>query len=338
MKRLLTIEKVAVGYAVLTSLLMAVLWTRLVEPWAMVQMRVEWLVMTVALVLLGSWVKHRWDETRRQNRWAHYCCQIADLARVGGQLAWLLQWYPDIYEFNRIRPNLDHLFAAADQGLFGCQPSITFSQYLTGGVWSELFNLGYWSYFPMIAVLVATLWWKDSRSFALSSLPIQRESCAEVSALILASFFIYYLFFLLLPVAGPQFYFQAVGIDEIMAGHFPALGTWFSSHTEMLPSPGNADGFFYQLVTQSQTAGERPIAAFPSSHVGLSTIVLLLAYRHVPRLLGFLLPFWFLLCCATVYIQAHYLVDVIAGLITAPLVLFTVSWLLSRSHKEATFL
>ena len=35
------------------------------------------------------------------------------------------------------------------------------------------------------------------------------------------------------------------------------------------------------------------------------------------KLCYFLAPFYVLLCCATVYIQAHYLVDVIAGWISA---------------------
>lgn len=325
--RLLTIEKVATVYAVLTSLLMAVLWPRLVEPWAMVQMRLWWLLLTAALVAGGTWVAHKWGPVRRENRQAHYWCQTVNLARTGAQLAWLLHWYPDIYEFNRLFPNLDHLFAAADLRLFGCQPSITFSQWLTSGVWSELFNLGYWSYFPMIATLVLAVWWKESR--AGEEIP-SGGIVGEVSAVILTSFFIFYLLFLLLPVAGPQFYFKAVGMDQILAGHFPPVGTWFSSHTDMLPAPGDANGAFYQLVANSQESGERPIAAFPSSHIGLSTIVLLLSRRYVPKLTKYLLPFWFLLCCATVYIQAHYLVDAIAGLFMAPPVFYMATHLVRK--------
>ena len=316
----------------------------------MVQMRVGWLLMTASLVFFGRWLTHRRQDNAR-------VCQTAELLRVGGQLGWLYYWYPDIYEFNRIRTNLDHLFAAADQWLFGCQPSITFSQWLSGGLWSELFNLGYWSYYPMMALLVLVVFW-ERRKVEAHPHPLPREGgpnklqstlspsqerenqtaswqsatntpplggdgggLQTVATVILASFFLYYLVFLLLPVAGPQFYFQAVGVDEILAGHFPALGTYFSSHTEMLPAPGNPDGFFYQLVTHSQAAGERPIAAFPSSHIGVSTIVLLLSRRYVPWLTKYLFPFWFLLCCATVYIQAHYLVDAIAGLLSAPLIL-----------------
>lgn len=54
----------------------------------------------------------------------------------------------------------------------------------------------------------------------------------------------------------------------------------------------------------------------------LFLLLLLLARRHAPKLLFVLVPLWALLCCATVYIQAHYVVDAIAGLISAPLALY----------------
>lgn len=85
----------------------------------------------------------------------------------------------------------------------------------------------------------------------------------------------------------------------------------------MLPGPGYEHGFFYNLVEASQEVGERPTAAFPSSHVGISTIVMIMAWRVNRKLAYILSPFYVLLCCATVYIQAHYLIDSLVGLITA---------------------
>ena len=67
------------------------------------------------------------------------------------------------------------------------------------------------------------------------------------------------------------------------------------------------------------TWSSRPTAAFPSSHVGISTILMILSWRTSRRLFFVLTPFYVLLCGATVYIQAHYLIDAIAGLLTAPL-------------------
>ena len=312
---LLPFEKASLIYGVLTSLLMIVFvlsGLHFVSLGQMVLMRVEWLAMTVALVALGTLINIRYV------RYARY----ADLGRVTGQLAWLAMWYPDTYEFNRLLPNLDHLFASVEETLFGGQPSLMFSELLPQAFWSEAFNLGYWSYFPMIAALVLTLFF-TKRNYTLAATTI------------LTAFFIYYAIYIFLPVAGPQFYFAAVGKETIEAGQFPALGTYFSAHTEMLPAPGYADGLFYQLVHAAQATGERPTAAFPSSHIGISTILLLLAYRHGPKaLLCCLLPLWALLCCATVYIQAHYLIDAIAGLLSAPLVLALASWIVAPQRKK----
>ncbi len=400
---------------------MLVMGPRLVDPCSMLLMRAEWFVMTLALILLSSLLTRKsspsalnaplgpaaslceepstLNETPSAlNAKPSALNETPSLLRTVAQLAWLILWYPDTYEFNRCFPNLDHHFARLDALLFGCQPSLEFSQALPSPFWSEAFNLGYWSYYPMIAILVLTLFFRpliltpkrsplNAKPSALneepsplrSALPLRSAKnaplgpaaslCEEPSALnespsaqpnfpleparlipqefsifnfqfssrvatcILLSFFLFYLIYIFLPVAGPQYYFRAVGIPEIMAGHFPSLGTYFSSHLEALAPPGWTDGLFYQLVAGAQEAGERPTAAFPSSHIGISTIVLILARRHAPRLLFLFLPLWALLCCATVYIRAHYLVDAIAGLISAPIILWLAEKIIGGGEK-----
>ena len=136
--------------------------------------------------------------------------------------------------------------------------------------------------------------------------------------IVLTSFFIYYLIYIFIPVAGPQYYFPAIGLDDVALGNFHRVGDYFYHNPTLLPAPGDTHGLFYNLVEMSQQAGERPTAAFPSSHVGISTILMILAVRTRNRVLPLvLLPFYVLLCCATVYIQAHYLIDAIAGFISA---------------------
>ena len=66
-------------------------------------------------------------------------------------LAW---WYPDTYELNRIFPNLDHIFATWEQSLFGCQPALLFSKAVPSYIFSELFDMGYAAYYPMIFLVV----------------------------------------------------------------------------------------------------------------------------------------------------------------------------------------
>ena len=88
--------------------------------------------------------------------------------------------------------------------------------------------------------------------------------------------------------------------------------------------PGYEDGFFYQIMVHAHAAGERPTAAFPSSHVGVTLVLLLLAIRTRCRgLIWFVAVLFVLMCFATVYIRAHYVIDVVAGLLSGVILYFT---------------
>ena len=294
-KGLMTLEWVMLGYMAITIITMLFTYTRLVNPEAMLWGRLRVLVMTIAL-----WAVYRMIP-----------CRITKMVRIIAQMALLAWWYPDTYEINRMFPNLDHIFAGWEQDLFGCQPALLFAKALPWAVVSELMSMGYFMYYPMIALV--TFYYFFCRYY-------EAERAVFV---MLSSFFIYYLIYIYVPVVGPTFYFDAVGISEITKGIFPALGDYFNTHTNCLPTPGYTDGIFYQLVEDAKNAGERPTAAFPSSHVGVSTICMLLVWHAGNRkMLYVMLPFYIFLCLATVYIQAHYLIDAIAGLISAVVIYF----------------
>lgn len=289
-KGLLTVEKVVMGYLIITLLLMLFTYTKLHNPGSMLWGRVQVVIITAAL----------WGVYRMMP------CRLTILFRVVAQMALLSWWYPDTYEFNRMFPNLDHIFATWEQDIFGCQPALIFSQAISNPVFSELMDLGYTAYFPMIVVV--TLYFFLYRY----------EQFGRAAFIVLTSFFVYYLIFIAIPVAGPQYYYNAVGIENIAQGIFPNVHDWFATHQEALVSPGYKDGIFYQLVVDAHNAGERPTAAFPSSHVGVSTILMFLAWwSRSRRLFYILIPFYVLLCLSTVYIQAHYVVDVFAGWVSA---------------------
>lgn len=151
----------------------------------------------------------------------------------------------------------------------------------------------------------------------------------------LASFFIYYVIYEFLPVAGPQFYFKAIGVEAGETGVFPAIGYYFQTHTEMMAP--EVKGIFSQLVQGAQEIGERPTAAFPSSHVGMSTVTMLLAWKTRNKWLFWIMfPMYLLLCCATVYIQAHYLIDSICGFLFSIACFYLTGWMYEkwRGRKE----
>jgi membrane-associated phospholipid phosphatase len=226
-------------------------------------------------------------------------------------MVFLSWWYPDTYELNRTLPNLDHLFASCEQRFFGCQPALLFAKTLPWGWFSELMCLGYISYFPLMLIVYLYYFFRRYNEFQMASF------------VILASFFTYYVIFVVLPVTGPQFYYLAVGTEDIAVGVFPDLGDWFLTHSERMAAPGWSDGFCYHLLDMTHDAGERPTAAFPSSHVGVTTVIMLLALRTKSRrLILTLLPFYVLMCFSTVYIYAHYAIDALAGLLTGVLFYF----------------
>lgn len=166
-------------------------------------------------------------------------------------------------------------------------------------------SLGYAAYYPII-VFVALLYYV--RRYA------EFQRCVFV---IMASFMAFYVIFDLVPVVGPTFYYKAIGLRNAAEGVFPAVGHYFNTHTDCLTTPGYTGGIFYQMVEDAKAAGERPTAAFPSSHVGISTVcMLLLWHMRSKKLLLYMLPLYVFLCMATVYIQAHYAIDALAGLVT----------------------
>lgn len=238
-------------------------------------------------------------------------CRLTVLVRVVAQMSMLSWWYPDTYELNRVLPNLDHVFATWEQQVFGCQPALIFHERMPQAWLSEALDLGYASYYPLIIFVIAWYFFRRYEEFT---------KCAFI---VTASFFIYYIFYDLVPVVGPQFYYEAVGLDRIAAGEFPDVGHYFFNHQECLPIPGVDGGFFHNLVQNAHDAGERPTAAFPSSHVGVSTVIFWLLLRERNGwIMLFFVPVFTLLCFSTVYIQAHYAIDAIAGLITGTMLYF----------------
>lgn len=298
---LIAAEWAMVAYAVATTLIILFTWSRLTDPTAMLTLRLKIIVITAVAVGLYLLLP----------------CPLTRLVRIIVQLVMLSWWYPDTYELNRILPNLDHHFATADQLMFGCQPALLFAEvvhyagHIVEAIVSELMCLGYVCYYPLIAIVVLYYFFWHQRDLG------------RAAFIIIAAFFIYYAVFIVLPVAGPQYYYPAVGMDDIARGLFPAMGNHFATLREALPTPGWDGGFFYGLVADAHNAGERPTAAFPSSHVGITTILMMLVWRAKGRnLFRALMPLYTLLCLSTVYIYAHYVIDVFGGWISAFILYF----------------
>lgn len=305
---LLAWEWVIVAYAALTTLMVLFCATSYADPAAMLWTRGRLVAATVAL-----WGLYRLAP-----------CRALMLVRVTVQVLLLGEWYPDTYSLNCILPNLDHIVAAWDQALFSCQPALLFHTEAPWLWFSELMYLGYGSYYWLL-VGVPLLFF------------IRRyEEFGRAAYIIITSFFLFYLAFDIFPVVGPQYYFAAIGTDTAASGVFPDVGRYFATHSAGLPLPG-PDGPCRAFVMAMHSAGERPTAAFPSSHVGVATVILFLAVRlcRQTRRWGTLLwyvPLYLLLCLSTVYIQAHYAIDALAGLVSGTALYFALAALAPRGR------
>ena len=185
-----------------------------------------------------------------------------------------------------IFPKIDEFLSNLDQNIFKFQPSIEFSKHFNSLFFSELFYFGYFCYYLLPLVVFGILY---------KFLPQKIE---EFGFILISSFLLYYFIFIIIPAEGPQFYFT-----------FP------DNHIE-------AQGIFGNAIKLIQKNGEASTAAFPSSHVGISWIVIFWLYQNLRKSVKYFLPFVILLMFSTVYIKAHYFVDVVAGFLTAPIVFF----------------
>jgi len=182
--------------------------------------------------------------------------------------------------------DLDPLLEKMDYALFGFQPSLLFSERYSNLFFSELMYFGYFSFFILIITLVLVFYF------------FKKDKFTETVFYFTSSIYLFYLIFAFFPSAGPQFYY---------------------------PSPENElpkAYLFDKVMHIIQIVGEEPTGAFPSSHVGVSIIFLILIRKVSVLVYQISVPIVFLLILATVYIKAHFVVDIIGGILFAPVVLY----------------
>lgn len=189
----------------------------------------------------------------------------------------------------------DALVSHWDEVVFGFRPALEFSKHFDSTIFSELMFMGYFSYYLMPIIIILSLY--------------KSGKLKHFGFLLISSFVLYYLVFILFPVAGPQFYF------DYPENHIQAQG-WFAKGVKLI-----------------QYIGEAPTAAFPSSHVGVTIVMLLFLNQYFKKLLIYIIPFAIVLLFSTVYIKAHYAVDVFAGIISGWIIYKTLNSIYLSSQK-----
>lgn len=202
-------------------------------------------------------------------------------------------WYPETYYYNQLFfKDIDGFLIQADHWICGCQPSTLFSEVWMPQAWfNELMNFAYISFYLALAFV------------HLYFLAKSAEKGFFASFVLLSSFLMFYAFYIFFPAEGPQFYIY--------------------EHTTAIPNYGP----MRSLLLGLQSAGERPTGAIPSSHIGLMMTYMILLWQYARKLFCWFLPFSILLALSTVYIKAHYVIDVITGAILAFPFYFYSVWL-----------
>lgn len=196
-------------------------------------------------------------------------------------------FYSETVFYNKLLfENIDPFLYHIDSAIFGMQPSLEFSAYFSHKLFGELMYFSYFSFYLLIFSFVLYLFLKKNSHFE------------EVVFKLSASFYIFYFIFSFIPSAGPQFYFS-----------FPE---------NRLP-----DAYFFNHIMHFiQKIGEQPTGAFPSSHVGISLIILFLSKKYAPMFFKKTGLLVLLLILSTVYIKAHYAVDILAAFLIFPFIVY----------------
>jgi membrane-associated phospholipid phosphatase len=249
------------------------------------------------------------------------------LIRVGDRNAFLRMlraFYPMIlfsflYVETHVLDNLFHptpldgWFIDLDQRLFGTQLCRTMMSALPYPLVSEVLYAAYASYYVMVFGVGMLIYFGHRHAFY------------KYITVVSFVFYLCYATYAFLPVMGP------IGTvsGETFRGALAEVGP------RVLP-PGFYRGPMFRLMgfIYGTVEPEMGGAAFPSSHVAVALATLWFSWTYLKRLRYLHLMLVILLCLATVYCGYHYAVDVLAGLLTAAILVPVGAILYDRLEKS----
>lgn len=198
-------------------------------------------------------------------------------------------------------PRLDPPLIRADHALFGSQPSVELMAAVPNPFLSELLYAAYFSYYIMIVGLGAWLLWRHRPAFQ------------HFVAVVSFAFYVCFAIYLFVPVVGPRLFFLDTPERDLFLHLYG---------TPPPPVPEAVQGWpFYGIMQFIYRNFEAHSAAFPSSHTAVSLVTTYFTWRYLPRLRWTHCTATTLLIISTVYLRYHYVVDVVAGIILAAILL-----------------
>lgn len=158
--------------------------------------------------------------------------------------------------------------------VFKTNPSRVLATFMPNPAWSELLHIGYLAYYPAIFIPPLVLFMRGDR-----------EGYGQTVAALTVAYVICWLAFAIAPVEGPRY----------------------------LWTPNVPDGPMRRLAVAILAAGSSRGAAFPSSHMTVSVVQTVMAFRWQPKSGAILALVSALVGLGAVYGGFHYGVDMIAG-------------------------
>lgn len=203
---------------------------------------------------------------------------------------------PLLRDFNDLR--YDHALQAIDVWLLG--DPVGFIERLASPALSDVLMACYFAYYPLALVVPAVLYVRGAKP------EFQRAAVT-----ILLGFMLSYVGYVAFPALGPHRIFDAHRPDAL-------------------------DGFGFASVAYEWLLAvpHEPPDAFPSGHALIALLVPPLAFRWARSLFYFVLPIAVGIVFATIYLRLHYVADVAASIVIAPLC-YALGWLMTRPNEVA---
>lgn len=206
-------------------------------------------------------------------------------------------------------------FLRLEQQLFGMQPGLELMLRFPSRWIAELLYASYFSYYLMIAGIGIALLVRDRRQFA------------HFVSVVSFVFYVCYTIYIFVPVVGPRIVHRGTVAQPLPPEVIPAFD---------LAAPASVEGaVFYRLMGWIYDCFEAAGAAFPSSHVAVAWCTVFFSFRYLRPIRHVHAVVAVLLSISTVYGRYHYVVDVLAGLLLAAVLVPLGDWLYRKYEARA---
>jgi membrane-associated phospholipid phosphatase len=244
-------------------------------------------------------------------------CGIAYAACSTGSrvLRWIHDWdsfllvvftYKQVYYLIRpihLNRDYDALLITIDRWIFGINPTQWLARFTNAGL-TEVLQIAY-SLFYVLFLAAGFELYRRSNSGHFSHFRFT----------VVYGFFLSYIGYFSLPAVGPRFTLhQFSNTDAELPGLlFTSALRWFVNFGESISTGASGS------VALAQAQRD----VFPSGHTMMTLVVVYFTFKYGLRIRYWILLIGSLLIFATVYLRYHYVIDILAGMLLAPICVFT---------------